>query len=397
MSLSHPLQAFIIRWRVALILISITLTSFSIWGIVAYLSNTTAYETNERLPNGATAVISMPATRLWLPGDCQTVTWAFEGIAGLYVNRGRGQEGQVGSGELYHCFQPLEPIFFSVLLPDETQYTYFVNVEFAFLSLSLWGLLILSALGIAALYPLINLRWMSGDFTPISLAIMLFVILIFVGWASAFIFASSYVSQMDGTRYFFLLDDAMISMRYAWNLTHSNGLVWSVGEQVEGYTNFLWVMLMALIHVLIPVQRFAVLAVQILGGVLVLVAAYLSSRLVDHQVQHNRPLAVGLAFVAVLAYYPLVFWSVMGMEVGFFAVLILAMANLMLGYERKKQPSRLIWIAVFGVLLALTRPEGLVLASVILAYGWWGSQNKTPVYLTMVAFIVGVGSYFLFR
>ena len=58
----------------------------------------------------------------------------------------------------------------------------------------------------------------------------------FVVWASLFIYKSSFVG-IDGRRYFCLIDDAMISMRYAWNLSHGSGLVWNPGEYVEGYTS----------------------------------------------------------------------------------------------------------------------------------------------------------------
>ena len=43
-----------------------------------------------------------------------------------------------------------------------------------------------------------------------------------------------------------LVDDAFISFRYAENLARGRGLVWNVGERVEGYTNFLWTVLLAL-------------------------------------------------------------------------------------------------------------------------------------------------------
>ncbi len=43
----------------------------------------------------------------------------------------------------------------------------------------------------------------------------------------------------------FLADDAYISFRYARNLVEGAGLVYNPGERVEGYTNFLWVMLLA--------------------------------------------------------------------------------------------------------------------------------------------------------
>ena len=41
-------------------------------------------------------------------------------------------------------------------------------------------------------------------------------------------------------------DDAFISFRYARNLVEGRGLVFNPGERVEGYTNFLWVLLSAL-------------------------------------------------------------------------------------------------------------------------------------------------------
>ncbi|KOR33540.1 hypothetical protein TI05_00490 [Achromatium sp. WMS3] len=46
----------------------------------------------------------------------------------------------------------------------------------------------------------------------------------------------------------FIQDDAFISFRYAENFVQGKGLVWNVGdiEPVEGYTNFLWVLLISL-------------------------------------------------------------------------------------------------------------------------------------------------------
>ena len=43
----------------------------------------------------------------------------------------------------------------------------------------------------------------------------------------------------------FVTDDAYISFRYARNLVEGAGLVYHTGQRVEGYTNFLWVMLMS--------------------------------------------------------------------------------------------------------------------------------------------------------
>ena len=40
-------------------------------------------------------------------------------------------------------------------------------------------------------------------------------------------------------------DDAYISYRYAQNLVDGHGLIFNVGERVEGYSNLLWTLIVA--------------------------------------------------------------------------------------------------------------------------------------------------------
>jgi arabinofuranosyltransferase len=57
----------------------------------------------------------------------------------------------------------------------------------------------------------------------------------------------------------FVQDDAYISFRYAENLVRGHGLVWNVGERVEGYTNFLWTLLLVIPHAIgWDVESFAI-------------------------------------------------------------------------------------------------------------------------------------------
>ncbi len=72
-------------------------------------------------------------------------------------------------------------------------------------------------------------------------------LIVYVLYAAAFIYRTSTVVR--GERYFLLLDDAMISMTYARNLAHGAGAVWFPGgEYVQGYSNPLWMLLMAAVH-----------------------------------------------------------------------------------------------------------------------------------------------------
>ena len=48
------------------------------------------------------------------------------------------------------------------------------------------------------------------------------------------------------TALFWAQDDAYISFRFARNLVRGHGLVFNVGERVEGYTNFLWTVISAI-------------------------------------------------------------------------------------------------------------------------------------------------------
>jgi arabinofuranosyltransferase len=86
----------------------------------------------------------------------------------------------------------------------------------------------------------------------------------------------------------FLLDDAFISLRYARNWVAGNGLVWNLGEPVEGYTNFLWTLILAWPLALGIAPEDFVFAV---GPLLAVTTLFLTSRL-GCQVLDSRPAAL---------------------------------------------------------------------------------------------------------
>ena len=59
---------------------------------------------------------------------------------------------------------------------------------------------------------------------------------------------ASLAALMAAGAYAWICDDAHISMRYAWNLANGHGLVFNLGERVQGYTNPLWTLALALIE-----------------------------------------------------------------------------------------------------------------------------------------------------
>jgi len=66
-------------------------------------------------------------------------------------------------------------------------------------------------------------------------------------WDRLVVAAAAIVLVLHVRRYWFLTDDAFISFRYARNWAEGFGLVFNPGsERVEGYSNFLWVVLLAM-------------------------------------------------------------------------------------------------------------------------------------------------------
>ncbi len=195
--------------------------------------------------------------------------------------------------------------------------------------------------------------------------IYLLTALLFTLWALAFIHNSSYRAS-DGRLYFALFDDAMISMRYAWNFAHGNGLVWNKGEYVEGYTNLLMTLIMSIPSFFFE-KRFAVLAIQLTGIFFMLATAFITVKIYQISSKRNS-LAEYLLFLTILLYYPLNFWSLMGMETGLLAFLLSSAVLYSLKYKEDLQ-GRHLWLASLSFGLAyLARNDSIVYGIPVFIY-----------------------------
>lgn len=192
---------------------------------------------------------------------------------------------------------------------------------------------------------------------------------VYVIWAGLFV-ASTRIRTPDGQVWSCLFDDAMISMRYARNLAEGHGLVFNAGEYVQGFSNPLMTLLMAaLVFILGPIS--SVTAVQWLAIPTILGCAFLAARIARH-LDPGSDYAPGFAFVATLAYYPLSYWALMGMETGLLTLLLLG-AIAAIQQER--------W-SLSGLLLGaayMTRPDALVPSALIYASLWWVETPRMAV------------------
>jgi hypothetical protein len=127
--------------------------------------------------------------------------------------------------------------------------------------------------------------------------------------------------HIQGRTAFLLVDDAMISMTYARNLAHGNGLVWYAGgPRVEGITNPLWTGWMAVLH-LLPVGEFRQSLLVMISGALLLLLLLWLVRCLARRVEPEDPVVATYAVVLTATFYPLLFWTIGGMEVAVVAIL----------------------------------------------------------------------------
>jgi hypothetical protein len=199
---------------------------------------------------------------------------------------------------------------------------------------------------------------------------VLLISTLFILWALYFIFRTSFIT-IEGKRYFSLFDDAMISMRYAWNASHGIGLVFNPGERVEGYTNLLMVGLMTLWTSFLD-KSSAVLAVQLSGipvliGIATLSLFHWQELAKGEEVAHRDGFAV-VAFLGGLGYYPLVYWTLMGMETGLLTLLLMAGSLFSITYMRTNRLTFLGYSALFYSIAYLARPDSAPVAIVILLW-----------------------------
>lgn len=160
------------------------------------------------------------------------------------------------------------------------------------------------------------------------------------------------------------MDDAYISYRYAWNFVHGQGLVYNPGEIVEGYTNFLWTLISSAVLWLKLPPAGPMLAANI--GLAMGVTA-LSWRLAKQLTGSYMWANVAVLLLCVdgaMAAYGARGSGMEAMLFGFFVLLGLTF----LWNDASKRT--VLWRAFGGIALALgalTRPEGLLVAGILVA------------------------------
>ncbi len=230
----------------------------------------------------------------------------------------------------------------------------------------------------------------------------------FVLYSASFIYRTSFIA-IDGKRYFCLFDDAMISMRYAWNFSHGMGLVWNAGEHVQGYTNLLMTLVMS-VATLVFDKSEAALVIQILGIGMMLAIAHASMSIANFVITEKKEEAARhsllriVIFLFSLSYYPLIYWTLTGMETGLLTVLLLFSVLSALHYAKSGKFGSIFTANLFLSLAFLTRNDSLILAFLIWLYLLWeiikvkrDAKAAYYLFISILLYIIVAAGEFLFQ
>lgn len=117
-----------------------------------------------------------------------------------------------------------------------------------------------------------------------------------------------------------LCDDAYISFRYADNLARGRGLVFNAGDHVEGYTNFLWTVMLAFTTRIGFGSEIPSLVLSLASYVLLL---FLASRVARQCAPASTHFAVPIAAMLCAAQYTMASFGTSGLETMFAAAMAL--------------------------------------------------------------------------
>lgn len=171
--------------------------------------------------------------------------------------------------------------------------------------------------------------------------------------------------SIGGVVYVTLADDVMVSMTYARNLADGHGLVWFPGAaRVEGYSNPLWTLWLAMLQAISPDDRLPLLLTALSGIACLLVGLVGTDSLLKRLGADQAGRVFGLLTAGTL--YSAAFWSIRGFEVGALIAVLTWMLSLALNQERRGVAAAAL-LGVLGAIAFLIRMDALAIAGVAIA------------------------------
>ncbi|HEX5054156.1 MAG TPA: hypothetical protein VFZ65_20425 [Planctomycetota bacterium] len=171
----------------------------------------------------------------------------------------------------------------------------------------------------------------------------------------------------------FLCDDAFIAFRYVGQVHDGHGLVWNEApwQPVEGYSSFLWVVMLLAVWNTIgapPPASANVLSLLCALATLLLVARRLDASPLPPALARARAVLSTIVLLGIAANHTWITWQSSGLDAALFGVLAVGWTLSAAGIDGTR-PRDLLSLSAWAALAQLARPDGglLVLATIAIA------------------------------
>lgn len=187
-------------------------------------------------------------------------------------------------------------------------------------------------------------------------------------------------------------DDAYISYRYAQNLVLGHGLVYNPGERVEGYTNFLWVLIIALGRLVISPDNIYAFSC-LLNLFLVAIMLFIFYRYTRNRFGEEKAILASFLFALCP---PIWVWVGSGTEAILVLLVQLATWVTVESILQKQQPMKLLLFGVLLIFSILLRADGFILPLIVILYLLIKKRYQLALFVGGVA-LFAMAPYFLWR
>jgi arabinofuranosyltransferase len=191
-------------------------------------------------------------------------------------------------------------------------------------------------------------------------------------------------------------DDPYITFRYVENVASGKGFVFNEGDKLEGYSNFLF-LIMLLPFKIIGMNLLG--AAKLMGFFLYLSTVFLFFSFIFQHYRDIKPYHLISVFLLALSGTGAL-WALSGMETAV-SIFCVAFAWMLFGKEIKQKSPGIPWSAIFILFAAMNRPEGAVFFFALLPFLiflWFKNANlRKYIIFWLILFLIPYGIYNLWR
>jgi arabinofuranosyltransferase len=186
-----------------------------------------------------------------------------------------------------------------------------------------------------------------------------------------------------------VVDDLYIYFRFVDNFVNGKGIAYNYGEHIEGFSSFLWFLILSLFGFLKLPLEFSSKIGSILIAVIILY--YLL------KIHGKLNLKSNILILIILTAFnlPFVLWSSSGFENMLYALLFLVFVYEVIDTSANFKKLFKLYLIIFFI--SLTRPEGFIFSIILLGYIFWAFDDKIFAIKILTLYLLSAGCFLLFR